>query len=321
VRRLSPFAGSSGASLSAVRNLVMALWACAAGCLLLAACASTGERAVPVVGSTFPQPQFRSVAAVSAPGELTVMTLNIAHARRDGFHQLFQSTTTTVDNLNAIGAVLTQEAPDIVALQEADGPSFWSGNFNHVAYLAETSAFTHHLRGEHVRAPQLSYGTALLSGTELRNPLAVTFRPGLSPLPKGFLVSAIQWPGAPHLQVDVVSLHLDPLNPSLRRQQAAELIETLQARALPVIVMGDFNTDWQHEDSALRMAAEALRLKAYQPHNAELETFPARGKRLDWILISEHFEFLSHHTLPPGLSDHRGVIARLKLAAPPSSPL
>jgi endonuclease/exonuclease/phosphatase family metal-dependent hydrolase len=318
---MSPISRLGAGRLGGARNAVMALWACVAGSLLLAACATSGERAIPAIGSISPQLRLESVAAVSGPDELTVMTMNIAHARRDGFHQLFQSTTTAIDNLNAIGALLAQQAPDIVALQEADGPSFWSGDFNHVTYLAETGAFAHHVRGEHVRGPRLSYGTALLSDKQLRNPLSVTFEPGLSPLRKGFVVSSIQWPGAPRLQVDVVSVHLDPVNPSLRHNQAVELIATLRARGFPVILMGDFNTDWQDEGSVLHMTAETLRLKAYQPHNAQLQTFPALGKRLDWILISEHFEFLSHETLPAGLSDHRGVIARLKLAAPLSRPL
>ena len=321
MHRIGRFGRFRPESLNAARNALITLWTCVAGSLLLAACATSGAPTAPAIGSMSPQPRLESVATVSAPDQLTVMTMNIAHARRDGFHQLFQSTSTAIDNLNAIGAVLRQQAPDIVALQEADGPSFWSGNFNHVAYLAETGAFAHHVRGEHVRGPRLSYGTALLSDKDLRDPLAVTFERGLSPLPKGFVVSAIQWPGAPPLQVDVVSLHLDPFNPSLRRKQAAELIDTLRARGLPVIVMGDFNTDWQEERSVLRLIVETLGLKAYQPHNPQLQTFPALAKRLDWILISEHFEFLSHEILPAGLSDHRGVIARLKLATPPSSPL
>jgi endonuclease/exonuclease/phosphatase family metal-dependent hydrolase len=303
------------APLTGARGAWVTLWAWVAGSLLLAACATSGERVAPAVGSISPPPRLQSVAAVSAPDELTVMTMNIAHARRDGFHQLLQSTSTAIDNLNAIGALLHQQAADIVALQEADGPSFWSGNFDHVAYLAETGAFAQHVRGDHVRGPRLAYGTALLSAQELRDPLTVRFQPGLSPLPKGFVVCAIQWPGGAGLQVDVVSVHLDPFNPSLRRKQAAELIDTVRARGLPVILMGDFNTDWQEQGSVLRMIVETLRLKAYQPHNARLHTFPALAKRLDWILISEHFEFLSHEILPAGLSDHRGVSARLGLAA------
>ena len=104
-------------------------------------------------------------------------------------------------------------------------------------------------------------------------------------------------------------------------KKAAELIDTLRLRGLPVILMGDFNTDWQAEDSALRLTAEALGLRAFQPHNADLHTFPTLGKRLDWILISEHFEFLSYAILPHGLSDHRGVMARLRLSLPASRAL
>jgi endonuclease/exonuclease/phosphatase family metal-dependent hydrolase len=288
---------------------------------LLAACAGSGGHSIPSIGSLPSPAQAQPVTLAGGPGELTVMTMNIAHARSDGFHQLFQSTTTAVGNLDAIGALLSEQVPDIVALQEADGPSFWSGDFNHVAYLAEAGAIAHHARAEHVRAPGLSYGTALLSGSALRNPLTVTFQQGFSPLSKGFLVSAIHWPDAPNLLVDVVSLHLDPLNPSLRRRQAAELIDTLRGRNLPLIVMGDFNTDWQAPDSALRRVAESLHLRAYRPEDERLETFPANGKRLDWILISEHFEFLSHDILPEGLSDHRAVIARLKLAQRSPAPL
>ena len=310
-------------SLVAARKAVLSLWSGLAASLLLTACATTAGKDARLVGpaAVSAQASYTAVATVAAPGELTVMTLNVAHARGDGFHQMLQSTRTTIDNLNAIAALLSQQAPDVVALQEADGPSFWSGNFDHVAYLAESGAFRHHLRAEHVRAPQLSYGTALLSDSELSQPLAVSFQPGLSPLSKGFVVSTIRWPGAPQLQVDVVSLHLDPFNASLRGKQAAELIDTLRLRGLPVILMGDFNTDWQAEDSALRLTAEALGLRAFQPHNADLQTFPTLGKRLDWILISEHFEFLSHAILPHGLSDHRGVMARLRLAVPASRAL
>jgi len=299
------------ASPTAARSPLFMLWAWVIGSLLLAACATSGERGAPSIESISPPPRLQSVAAVAAPGQLTVMTMNIAHARRDGFHQLLQSTSTAIDNLNAIGTLLHQQAADIVALQEADGPSFWNGNFDHVAYLAQTGAFAQHVRGDHARGPRLAYGTALLSAKELHDPLTVRFQPGFSPLSKGFVVCTIQWPGDPSLQVDVVSVHLDPFNPSLRRKQAVELIDTLRIRGLPVILMGDFNTDWQEQGSVLRVIAETLRLKAYQPHNTRLHTFPALAKRLDWILISEHFEFLSHEILPAGLSDHRGVSARL----------
>ena len=71
---------------------------------------------------------------VNTGGDFTlrVMTLNLAHGRGEAFHQLFQKSTTIIQNLDEISAMLKREQADVVALQEADAPSFWSGNFHHV---------------------------------------------------------------------------------------------------------------------------------------------------------------------------------------------
>ena len=284
-----------------------------AAALMLAGCATPDLRAIPaIVSSSFAAPA-EPVTVAAKPTSLKVMTLNMAHSRSDGFHQIFQRSSTAISNLNAIRRVVGQHDPDVVALQEADGPSFWSGNFDHVEYLAQHMSFAQHVRGEHARGIKLSYGTALLSDMELWDPLAVTFDPSLSLTPKGFLVSTLAWPGAPFAGVDIVSVHLDPLSRQTRKQQAVEMIATLQKRNRPLIVMGDFNTDWQHKDSTLRMIAAELGLRAYQPQNGGLHTFPRFKKRLDWILVSSEFEFLSYRVLPDRVSDHLGVLAELGL--------
>jgi len=287
------------------------LWAVMTGMLILNACATTELRSVPLVSSVDPA---HAVSAVAGTSNLKVMTLNIAHSRSDGFHQLLQNSDTATKNLDAIMAVLLAQDPDVVALQEADGPSFWNGGFDHVGYLAKFDSLSNYVRGEHVRGPNLSYGTALISDLALREPLSVVFSPGLSPLTKGFLVSTIAWPGMPFIEVDVVSVHLDPFSPAVRSKQAMEMIRALRQRHRPVILMGDFNTDWQGEQSALRLITAELGLKSYQPDNPELQTFPPLGKRFDWILISEQFEFVSYAVLPDVVSDHQGVVARLALS-------
>lgn len=293
---------------------VAALWAVTTGMLILNACATTELRSVPLVSPVDPA-YAHSVQSVAKPSDLKVMTLNIAHSRSDGFHQMLQSSDTATRNLDAIMAVLRVQDPDVVALQEADGPSFWSGGFDHVEYLAKFDALSNHVRGEHVRGLNLSYGTALISEYSMRDPLSVVFSPGLSPLTKGFLVSTIAWPGMPTIEIDVVSVHLDPLSSAVRSKQALELVRALQQRNRPVILMGDFNTDWQAEQSALRLIATELGLKAYQPENQELQTFTPLGKRLDWILVSEQFEFVSYAVLPDVVSDHQGVVAQLALVS------
>jgi len=275
----------------------------------LQACASAELRSVPDIQSFGLSDEGQAYPVSNVDAGLKVMTLNMAHGRGDSFHQLLQATDTTLDNLDAIAVMLNQQQPDVVALQEADGPSFWSGNFNHIAYLAEQSAHSWAVNGKQVDVIGLAYGTALLSSVELQQPQAITFDPSLSMIPKGFVVSTIDWPGQPTVQVDVVSVHLDFSSESTRRQQARELIAVMKHRERPMIVMGDFNTDWHQEDSTVRMISDELALTAYSPDSQGLVTFPFNGKRLDWILLSAELEFSSYHVVSDVLSDHRGVVA------------
>jgi endonuclease/exonuclease/phosphatase family metal-dependent hydrolase len=249
----------------------------------------------------------------SGDHELKVMTLNVAHGRGTGFHQMLQNTQQTVTNLDHINLLLTEVAPDIVALQEIDGPSFWSGKFNHVEYLASRSGFSHSVQALHVDAMGLAYGTALVSRLALSNSRAVTFDPSLSPVPKGFVVSTIRWPGWQGIDIDVVSVHLDFMSGSIRKTQADELVALLHARNNPVIVMGDLNSGWHQQESTAQYLVEQLGLTAYRPEDTTMMTFPALGERLDWILISSGIEFSSYEVLGTEVSDHRGIVARLTL--------
>ncbi len=289
--------------------------------LMLQSCATGNHRPTPRVQSFQGAPVEVAALEDSGATTLTVMTLNIAHGRGDSFHQLLQGSETTLANLDNIATVLRDTDPDVVALQEADGPSFWSGDFDHVEYLANQGAFSQSVHGVHVDAIGLSYGTALIANRELGDPQAVTFEPALIPVPKGFVVSTVTWPGLPCMEVDLVSLHLDFASEGVRQRQAMELIETLQTRQRPMIVMGDFNTEWHTQNSALRHISQQLALNAYRPGTSGLETFPAFGERLDWILVSPEFSFRSYRVVPDVVSDHLGVLAVLELSqqAPPLS--
>jgi len=243
------------------------------------------------------------------------MTMNVGHGRGNGFHQLTQSSKAIASNFNNILTLLDLEAPDIVAFQEIDAPSFWSGNFNHVDYLAERGGFGFSVRASHVDLPGLSYGTALLSRLALTNPVAVTFYPPLTTVPTGFIISTVCLSGRKEIEVDVVSIHLDFLSGTIRKKQADELRSLLQARKKPAIIMGDLNTDWFAQDSTVRYLVDKLGFKAYQPENAALTTFPLLDKRLDWILLSADFEISSYLVGGTKLSDHNAVLAEVVLSA------
>jgi hypothetical protein len=72
---------------------------------------------------------------------LKVMTLNLAHGRKDGLNQLLKSAGAIHSNFEEIAVFLENAGADVVALQEADAPSFWSGSFDHVELLAGLAGY------------------------------------------------------------------------------------------------------------------------------------------------------------------------------------
>jgi len=281
--------------------------------LLLQSCATADLRTVPTVQSLHETETNNKYPKNTNDGTLKVITLNIAHGRGDGFHQLLQNGDKAQSHLDAIATLLKEQRPDIVALQEADGPSFWSGKIDHVEYVASNGSFAHFVRANHADGLGLSYGTAFVSNLDLRDPQAITFDPSLSVLPKGFVVATVTWPGNSCVELDITSVHLDFSSEATRRQQAKELIDILRTRNRPMVIMGDFNSRWEQENSALRLIARELGLSAYKPDQAGLETFSRLGRRLDWILISPEFEFHSYNVINDSVSDHRTVAAELAL--------
>lgn len=256
---------------------------------------------------------------------LRLMTLNIAHGRKDRLHQIMLSKSEIKDNLDLIAQVVRKTDPDILALQEADMPSIWSGNFNHVRHISISTFLGSYAQARHVDGLMLSYGTAIASKTGLIDPVAHRFAPSPPTLSKGFVLSTIPWPVSRKINgfenekifVDVVSVHLDFSRSKVQKKQVNEMITSLSARTNPLIVMGDFNSEWSSgkasAPSALELLAQSLGLSAYRPQAKGLETFSILGKRLDWILISPEFEFISYKVLPDIVSDHLGVCADITI--------
>jgi len=243
-----------------------------------------------------------------------VMTLNMGHGRKDGPFQMFQNSSSIRSHLDDIAGVLNRERPDLVALQEADGPCFWSGKFDHVEYLSKKAGYPFRLRGEHVKGLGLSYGTAFLSVFPLKNPRSITFPPSPPTFSKGYVACSMSPPWEEEGKgIDVVSLHLDFLQRQVRAEQAGILIKKLSPRTRPMIIMGDFNCEWSDKGSsaAVRLLAEKLGLKAFNPEASGLETYPLSRKRLDWILISPGLKFSGYRVLPEILSDHKAVVCSI----------
>ncbi len=266
-----------------------------------------------------PQPEFFTPEHARENGDsrnhehtIRMLSVNLAHGRGNGFHQALQGEEEARRNLDAVEALIRRESPDVVAFQEADAPSAWSGRFDHVDYLARAAKYGWGLHTAHAEGLGLSYGTAVMSRLPIKEHAAHTFIPARAALPKGFSLATVRWDRY-DLDIDVVSLHMEPIREEIRKRQAEELIAALADRGRPMVLMGDFNTDWEAEDGVLQRLVEGLDLTAWSPDAEDVVTFPRLDRRLDWILISRHFRFAGFEVLDDAVSDHRAIVADIEI--------
>lgn len=275
--------------------------------VIVGACAAPSRLPAAHVASI----QITEMEPAKGNTSVKVVSLNAAHSRSMGIHQLLQSADKARENLDAIVAMLERENADVVALQEIDGPSVWSGRFDHVGYLAREAGYAATVRGTHMKTPGLDYGTALMARYPLGDAKSVGFGHVLSMPRKGFVISRLQWPGRLNTEVDVVSVHLDPLRSKVRARQVKALIAVIEQRDRPVVVMGDFNEDWYDENSAVRLLGDSLGLKTHGVHCVECHTHRRMKNFVDWILVSPELSIDEFEILDDDISDHYAVAATL----------
>jgi len=248
---------------------------------------------------------------------LSVLTLNMAHGRKDSFNQMFQKTSTTRRNLEEIADFLVHSGANLIALQEADSPSRWSGKFDHVEFVSEKSAYPCRIHASHAHKYMYDFGTALLSHVPYTNSMKHTFAPSPPTTNKGFVMGEVLWNPDGRLSeaipVSVMSVHLDFSRKKVREAQIEEMQALLPDIAPPFIILGDFNTDWSKDESVLRSIVANENLNVYQPESKELGTYKDGKHRLDWILVSKDLEFVSYQVSQLVLSDHMPVQATVRL--------
>jgi endonuclease/exonuclease/phosphatase family metal-dependent hydrolase len=263
------------------------------------------ERTIASDGTTFPQ-------AADRPS-LRLLSLNLAHGRKDSFSQIFVSETQIRRNLAEIVEFLKRENADIVTLQEADSPSWWSGSFDHVELLAREAGYSWYTHANHVDNSMGTYGTAVLSRYPILRGYQVDFNPTPPTTRKGFTLAEIEWtPGGPNGEkqvIDVVSVHLDFSRSSKRIEQIKDMKTVLGKRKNSTIVLGDFNSAWGAGDREIQSLAKVIKLKAHRPQANYLYTYS--DERFDWILISKEFEFCHYYTAADILSDHLAVVSEI----------
>ena len=263
--------------------------------------------------------QHTATAALARDSQqsLKVISLNLAHGRKLSFNQLLVSSEEIRNNLLDIAEFLKHENADIVALQEADGESFWSGDFNHVEFLAAAAGYPWFVQAVHVDNPLGTYGTAILSRLPIEDTFGFTFQPTPPTTNKGYTLIQIKWAPndstarEPQKQlIDIVSVHLDFSRESKRKAQLDELALTLASRDNAAIILGDFNSEWLGEEKIIQKFAKHGRYRAYQPESDTLHSYSDR--RLDWALITNDLDFVNYHVADAALSDHKPIVVQIK---------
>lgn len=252
---------------------------------------------------------------IVAKDALNLVSINLAHGRKDSLNQLLVSAKKIRENLDDIATFLMECDADVVALQEADSPSPWSGGFDHLIYLAREAGFPYYVYTEHAKLWMGNYGTALLSKWPIQSAIGLTFPSTPPTASKGFTLAQIQWStgGADEsaILVDVVSVHLDFSRKSVRKQQIDELASVLLERQNTLVIMGDFNSEWLAEKYLIESFADTSPLHVYNTSSEELNTY--KDQRLDWILLTRDLGFDSYRVEAEVLSDHRAVVAAVHL--------
>ena len=227
--------------------------------------------------------------------------------------------------LENIAEAIRSLAPDIVGLQEVD--VHWgerSAFADQAAGLAQALgmqarfARIYRIAPADSTRPPREYGVALLTRCPVRSftnhMLARLSTQESNPLPAlmpGFLEATVDVGGT---AVRVFNTHLDyRSDPTMRRQQVAEMLAIVGESSSPTILLGDLNAPPQ----APELQPLFARLKDTWPATAGAGlTYPASEplRRIDYILASEHFVARSGRVPATFASDHRPVVADLVLA-------
>ena len=282
----------------------------------------TAESAVNPVSRLCPCGVPQRISPVSMQ-RLRLVTFNIAHGRGLTPIQGLTSPRKLRVNLRRIAGLLGKLGADVVALQEIDECSVWSGSFDHLDYLRAHAGFPHAAFGINNRREglvSLSYGNAILSRFRINETETIAF--GHRKLgEKGFLFAEIDVGGR---VVPVVNLHLHFSSRRRRLIQIEHLVTWLrgkqrergQAWTIQPIVCGDFNNPGTRNDATAALLSHLHDYGDYALHPVMGRTFPSPlpGRALDFVFVPPGCRLVHSEVVRSFLSDHRPVMVEFSVA-------
>jgi endonuclease/exonuclease/phosphatase family metal-dependent hydrolase len=245
-------------------------------------------------------------AASPAPGPLAVMTYNIHHG--EGTDGRF--------DLERLADVIIESGADLVALQEVDRATRRASGVDQAATLGRLTGM-HAVYGPAMDYDGGAYGVAVLSRHPVHEVVneALPYTPGHEP--RTALAVRVD---APDCAFHFIATHL---------QHDVEVDRIAQARAIvalagrlppPVVVAGDLNAEL--DDPPMAAFAHGWRAAAGPDATSPL-TWPSEipTVRIDYVLLgpgTADWRIDGVEVIPePIASDHRPVVARLRLTSPP----
>lgn len=236
-----------------------------------------------------------------------------------------------VYDLDRIAAVLAKTRADVIGLQEVD--EHWAprhGSDDQLRYLATKLGMYTFYAPMYTMVPVQPGEPIQKTGVAVLSRFPIVSAENLSlirmstedlhkvPVHKpGFAAVRIDIAGTP---IRVYVTHLDYRADSrMRTAQVKQMLEVLTRDTLPQIVLGDFNAEPN---------ANELRPLLRRYHSAHTyctgicQTYPAdQPKRLlDYVLVSRDLGIGSAKVIESETSDHRPVVASVRIPMNPASP-
>lgn len=238
-------------------------------------------------------------------------------------HQGLRSQAKLRAQLLKIAHLICRVEADIVALQEVDENSRWSGSFDHLAYLRDHTGLPHMVYGINNRRIgrfHLNYGNAVLSRWPITHTEAVAF--GRSTFgEKGFVFAEVEF--RRNRRIPLLNVHMHHRSRANRLKQVLRMMQFLEHQqkvrsgnwSMPPLVCGDFNNPAHWPDATATLLGFLEERHNYTLLPKGLHTFPAHWPQtaLDYVFLPSQCRDPQVEVVRSFLSDHRPVLVTFNI--------